>query len=231
MTLRLAAVLGAAVALVAVASPAPAQGPGSPATSDAGSTTTTAQLRPAPRIAFVDVEDILLRSRAIRRVIDELDIELATAARRIDETRRELSAARLALTERERLLSDEERARQRIRIAELQEDLDVQQFRFDRNLRDKQRATIEPILERLFGLIADVGEREGYDMVLRGEVVLYGKPSVDLTDAVLQEVERRRDDLLRASRVGDRSTTTGLERRRAPNQRRGGDDSLFPLIP
>jgi hypothetical protein len=62
-------------------------------------------------------------------------------------------------------------------------------------VRLKQKATIEPLIDAVMRIVADVGAREGYDLIVRGELVLYGRQTVDLTPAIVAEMDKRVDEL------------------------------------
>ncbi|MDX2175541.1 MAG: OmpH family outer membrane protein [Candidatus Sumerlaeia bacterium] len=213
-----AASLAAALALFAAApAPAPAQ------QSSAGGT----GLRRDIRIGFVDVEFIIDRSAAVRRLIESVDKEIEPRAAQLRDKQREFREHQLRLDEQGRLISETERMRLRDRMAALIDEMDVLRFQLDRDVARK-KDLVEPMLDEIVKIIGVVGDREGFDMILRGEVVLYGRDTVDLTNKVLEEVDRRADELLAAARrrpsalPGDTQTTTTTERR-------GG--APLPLIP
>lgn len=160
--------------------------------------TATPDTRPAgpQKIGFVDVELVIEQSRTIRKVLDRIDEELAADARGIDDLRREIRAMQLAFDEKARVVTDEERARQRDQLLEKRGALEERQSAFERKMKDRQARAVEPILDQVIRFISDVGAKDGYDLILRGEVVLYGRGSADITERVLREIDTREAEFL-----------------------------------
>lgn len=160
----------------------------------------TAQTAPAPvKVGFVDMEILLDQSRAVRTIVSEVDEELAQQARSIEEKRLEMEGLRRDLERQSAVLSDQERRRRQDQVVVLRGEIEELEFSFNRKLRDQQRQTINPLLEEVIKIVADVGRREGYDLIVRGEVVLYGSSSVDLTPLVIEEMDKQIDRLRRAA--------------------------------
>lgn len=146
------------------------------------------------RVGFVDVEIVMDNSRAIRAVLDELDTQMSDKAREIDLREREFRRKRFDLDRQERVLSPSERERRREELLALEDEITSLRFSLERDFQSAERA-IEPVLERVFHAVADVAERRGIDLVLRGEIVIYGSQRVDLTADVIEELDRHTDEI------------------------------------
>src|SRR5690606_32730328 len=88
-----------------------------------------------------------------------------------------------------------ERETRRTELLTMQDEINRLKFDFEQDLRAKERV-IEPVLEKIMNIVADVAERDGYDVVLRGEVVIYGRDSANLTDTVIKELDAREAEIL-----------------------------------
>jgi outer membrane protein len=190
------------------------------------------------RVAFIDIERIIDESRAIRAAIEEVDAQLAEQAAEIDRREREFRRLRFDMDRQERLISEDERARRRDELVSLQEEIDRLRFELEQELRARERQ-MEPLLERIYMIISDVAKREGVGIVLRGEVVIWGDPAMDLTPAVVRELDARQDEVVELFRRGvadDDAETTAPAGRTPPSDPpaerpgRTREDSL-PLIP
>lgn len=183
----------------------------------------------ATRIGFVDVEIVIEESRAIRDMLGALDEEMADLARRIDRTQGEFESRRFDLDRQERILSADERERRRQELIALQDERNRLQFELERRLRAAERQ-MEPLLEEIMNVVADIAEREGFGIVLRGETVIYGARANDLTALVTAELDNRAE---RVRRLFD------AQQRQAPPSRErpmdepgvGRPDPAVPLIP
>lgn len=182
-----------AVAVCSFAGRLPAESPVLTVSGDAR-TTETARAG-GTKVGFVDIEVALDESRAIRMIVGEVDAELGEHSREIERKRLEVERLRRSLEQQGAILSEQERRQRQDRAVALMREIDEMEFRFSRLFQEKQRETIEPLLEAVIHLIADVAVREGFDLVLRGEMVLYGRDTVDLTPLVIREMDTRADDL------------------------------------
>ncbi len=201
--------------------------------------TPPAEAKPT-RIAFVDIELIVENSKAIRMALDAMDRDLASKARDIDAKEREFRRQRFEMDKQERVLSADERAKRRDDLSALQEEIDRMKFDMDQELRARERQ-LEPVLELIMRVVADVAERDKFDLVLRGEVVIYGSSQVDLTPAVVAELDSRAAEVIetfKAKPMDDASSDapSGAPEKEykeiVPN-RAGLDnnDELLPMIP
>ncbi|MDK2972689.1 MAG: outer membrane protein [Candidatus Sumerlaeota bacterium] len=186
------------------------------------------------RVGFVDIELVIENSRALRRGLDAMDDQLSERARTIDRQEREFRSMRFELDRQERILSQEERERRRAELVKLQDDINRMRFEMEAELREKERL-IEPVLAKVMNVVGDIAERDGYDLVLRGEVVIWGSKAADLTDDVIAELDARTDEVVRlfqrSATASDASTTSTApvlqERKLAPLK----NEDLIPLIP
>jgi Skp family chaperone for outer membrane proteins len=195
-----------------------------------------AEVTGALYIGFVDVELVIDRSRAIRAALQEIDRDMAVRARTIDEMERGLRRRQLELDRQSSVLSTAELDKLRGELLELTDELGRARFEFEQTLRTRERQ-LEPVLQRIMELVAVVAEREGFEIVLRGEVVLYGARSADLTPLVIRELDGRAEEILALFRMDPRvltndtdGETTGTSERVGGLPVRRATDSL-PLIP
>lgn len=140
------------------------------------------------KIGFVDIELVIEQSTAIRMAMDSLDQVMAEKARTIDSKEREFRRNRFEMDRQERILSGEERERKRLELVKMQEEIEKLKFEFDSELRVRERQ-IEPVLEHIMRIVADVADEQGFDIVLRGEVIIYGRSTADLTPAIIEKLD------------------------------------------
>jgi outer membrane protein len=186
-------------------------------------TTDTLAQSAVPRVGFVDIERVLERSAAVRRIMAELDAELARESSAIDAKKAEARRIGLQLEQQNAVLSDAERATRRQRALDLIAEADEMEFKFNRRVRETQRSTVAPLLEQVIVFIGDVADRRGFDLVVRGEMVLYGRSTVDLTPDTIRELDSRFEEL-RAAAMKERAPAAGAE----PTP---GQPALLPLVP
>lgn len=149
------------------------------------------------RVAFVDMDVVLQDSRAVWEALREVDEEMERREREITTKRRELRRLELRLEQQAAVLSEPERRRREQEIIDLAEELDEIEYRFSRDVREKEQTLIGPLRRMVLELVRDVARRENFDLVLNGELVLYGTDRVDLTMPVLELLDSRGEELRR----------------------------------
>lgn len=142
----------------------------------------------ASRIAFVDIQRVLVRSQAGLAAREQLEREKAQMQREIDTRRQELDKLREDLDKKGSLLTaevrrDKEEALERKRrdAARLADD-------FQRDLARKEQQLLVRVQQDLVVIIERLGKQKGYYMIVerRGAGVLYAVPDADLTDELIR---------------------------------------------
>jgi outer membrane protein len=183
--------------LFSIASLAAAQTTPAPTPAVADIPTTPVVATAPVRIAFVDLDLALSESKAVFTLLSEIDEGLQRQERELTARKREVRRLEIELERQGPILSDTERARRQSAILDAVEEIERLETRFQREVRDKERTTVGPLRRRLMEVVAEVGRREGYDLVLNGEMVLFGRERIDLTPAVIAEMDRRAPELRR----------------------------------
>jgi outer membrane protein len=136
------------------------------------------------RIAFVDIQAISEKATFVqdlkKSIEGEFDVRLnqyqsrqAAYAKLLDEISRQgtvLSESAIDARYKQAFL--------------LKAQLDEEKYVLDKFLKDSEEKKI-PALGRILEVVQQVAEEEGYDVVLRRELLIYGHPSADLSAEVI----------------------------------------------
>jgi outer membrane protein len=148
----------------------------------------------APSVAFVDVQKILVKSRAGAAAREQLEREKATMQKEITTRNAEVEQLREELEKKGMLLAPdvkrekEETLQRRIRdLRRLVDDL-------QKELERKEKGLTQQLLQDLSLLIERVGKERGYLMIIekRGASVIYGAAEVDLTEEIIKVFDLER---------------------------------------
>jgi outer membrane protein len=175
---------------------------------------------------------VLQESKAVQEHVGRVEDRLELKKRDIDRKMTEHDRLRESLQRQDSILTEEEKQRRIQRIEELKTEVEDLRYEANRLLRQSERGIIEPILDSVMETVREVGQREGFDLVLRGELVLYGADAVDLTDRVIEALDSKVIAIPGLSdtpetRTGDTPTSPGHP---APEPSPAPADPL-PLIP
>lgn len=205
--------------------------------------------RPCQRIGFVDMDVVLQESRAVRERIDHVESDLDARRREIERKTAEYRRLAEGLERQGSILTDEEKMNRRHRMQQLSSEIEDLRYEANKTLRASERGVIGPVLDAVMATVEEVGKREGYDLIVRGEAVLYGHEMADLTQRVIDELDLRglklkpvdggRSGSLESASAGEEGTTrapsasdtptSGSARSRRPSA--ASPIESLPLIP
>ncbi len=145
------------------------------------------------RVAFVDLQKALNQSAEGKAAKEKITGKVKEYEGVIDKRQQELKKLKEDLEKQAVLLSEDARgAKERDYQQKLK---DFQRFTKDvqEELQQQDSEHTNRIIEKLVGLIQEIGKREGFDLVLERNSggIIYGAEKVDLTDAVLKEFDAR----------------------------------------
>ncbi|PLY08305.1 MAG: hypothetical protein C0624_03025 [Desulfuromonas sp.] len=148
----------------------------------------------AQKIGFVDLQKALNMSTAGQKAKDEISAKFKGYQDEINKRQDELKKLKEDLEKQAILLSEDARAQKE---RDFQRKVkDFQRFAKDveEELQQKDAYHTRQILEELGGIIADLGKKGGYTMILEKteSSVLYGDASVDLTDQVIEVLNAKK---------------------------------------
>lgn len=150
---------------------------------------------PQAKIAYVDSQKILTSYAAAVDAQKKLDEETNEWSRELQKMNTDLKQAQDELKKMSLLLSEAKRKEKRDEIEAL--DKEIQQFQ-NRKWGEqgeyfrRQRELLQPIIDQIDAVIDQLAQREGYDFVfdsVQGNI-LYAQQKFDLTDKVLEELEK-----------------------------------------
>jgi outer membrane protein len=173
----------------------PAQRPTTPTLSSTGVPYSPAAgklpAQPCQRIGFVDMDVVLQESRAVRERIDHIESALDARRREIERKTSEYRRLAEGLERQGSILTDEEKTNRRRRMQQLSSEIEDLRYEANKTLRASERGVIGPVLDAVMATVEEVGRREGFDLIVRGEAVLYGHDMTDLTQRVIDELDLR----------------------------------------
>ncbi len=145
------------------------------------------------KIGYVDLQRALNNSKAGERARERFKAEVEKMEARLQKRKKEVEKLKEELEKKGLLLNQEQQEamardyRQKLRDFErLYKDAREELQLEDRKLTAR-------LLEELYQVVQEIGEREGYTLILEGNntVVLYGAKAIDLTDQVVRLYDQK----------------------------------------
>lgn len=140
------------------------------------------------RVAVVDMQRALNECDAGKRAKDQVKSKFERAQNQLKNQREELDRAREDYEKRATVMREEQRR-------ELEKDLEVRTLDFKRKYEDFQRdlkrtdaELTSGIVEELYNIVSDYGERQQYTMIVEASsgALLYGDKSLDITEEIIK---------------------------------------------
>lgn len=143
------------------------------------------------KIGVIDFQRVLKESKAgkaaqaeIKQKAEQLEASLQQKGNEIEDLQNQLEREALVMSQEKR----EEKAREiRIKI----NDAKSLQKKYRSDFKEFEGRLINRIQKEFFDIVGDIGKREGFTLVLEKIGVLYAEDSVDITDKLIREYDRR----------------------------------------
>jgi outer membrane protein len=139
------------------------------------------------KVAFVDMQRALNDSNAGKKAKGEFRSEISRLQGKLQRQQQEVQALKDELDRKGPLMRDDERRN-------LQDDYTRKLRDFERSYKDskdelqqKDNEVTGAIIRDLAYVVRNVGERDGYTVVLEKGSLLWAAPSIDITDEVIRE--------------------------------------------
>ena len=139
------------------------------------------------KIAVVDLQRALQSVNAGRKAKAQLEKEFNAKKKQLQDEEEAIKKMSEDFKKQSLVLSDEAKARKQ---NEIQQRLMKYRDMFGRSqmdIQNREHALTEPIIEKLKGIVDDLGHKEGYTIILEKNEnsVLYSQEKDDLTDKVI----------------------------------------------
>ena len=154
-----------------------------------------AQAADRMKVAMMDQQQVIERSVAGKRALEDLKSYSTTRQKIIDSDDQELKELEKGVQDAN--LSEEVRKEKQEHFKTKLEAYQRRIQDFNREVQEKQRAMVAEYAQKIHAAASAVAQKEGYTAVIdRGsdatvKIVLYSHPSIDLTDQIVKEFDRQ----------------------------------------
>lgn len=149
------------------------------------------------KIGFIDSRQVMTQVAEFRQAQENLNREIAQEEQKIANMQREVEQLFSQLEQQALILSEQTRKEREEELRQKYMELNkyMQEVYGPRGRLEQKRSQLaEPILKRIREVIGELAREERFDMILDSGVgvVLYGNPSFDLTQRVINELNAKR---------------------------------------
>jgi len=150
--------------------------------------------RAETKIGYVDVQKAIQATASGKKAKENLDGEYAKRKKDLDKKKADIEKMGQDLEKKKSVLSEEVLGKKQM---ELQEEMMKFQKVVAENqleIQKKEKALVEPILEKMKKVIEKVAQEKGYTLVVekQSQNILYAQKDSDLTDDVIKSFEKEK---------------------------------------
>lgn len=153
-------------------------------------------VRAEVKIGYIDVQKALLETKVGIDAKKQLDSEIDKIKKKITTTEAGLKKQSEDLRRKEAVLSKDvfvkEQTELQKKVIAFQQEVTASQL----SIQKKEQDLTKPILTKILSVATKIGTEKGYDLILQKNemAVLWGNPSLDLTDQVMKEIDSLKKD-------------------------------------
>ncbi|MDP8235793.1 MAG: OmpH family outer membrane protein [Candidatus Erginobacter occultus] len=140
----------------------------------------------ADRIAWIDLPEVMQEYGRAEEMVADFEKEKADREAEVEKVIAEIERLEGEML----LLSDQAKAARREEILKKKISVNAMIEQAERELSRQSMLRQGKLLEEISAAAEKVARREGYDFVIRGEVLLYQNPEREITDGVIAELNR-----------------------------------------
>lgn len=144
------------------------------------------------KVGYVDVDRVTRKAKAVNQAMESVQSDIEELQKQIDEKRQQIRDLEADVQRTEGVVAPSELEKKRKEIKKLKDELEDLAYRAERKARELDATVFEPLMKRILFAIQDVAKEKKYDIILRGEAVLYGTTAADITDDVIKKLNEER---------------------------------------
>lgn len=140
------------------------------------------------RVAYVDIDRVTEKSDKINKAMASVQDRVKKIQQDIESKTTRLAELRLEIKKGEGVLADSELKKKRDETSKLEKEMVDLEHEGKQEMMKLDTTVFEPMVKTIVLAIQDVAKEQNIDLVVRGEAVIYGANSADITDAVVKKL-------------------------------------------
>ena len=142
-------------------------------------------------IAVLSIQDVLTKSSAGLAAKGKMERRMKELRSGLEKDKKELLDLQDEMKKKASVWSEEKKQEEGLEFQKKRNALSVKQDNANLEMRNLEKRYLNPIMEKLEGIVKDVAGKKGYTVVLPSTSVLYFSNSVDITDEVIKSLNAR----------------------------------------
>jgi outer membrane protein len=140
------------------------------------------------RVAYVDIDRVTEKSEKINSAMGNVKGRVEEIQKDIETKRQRIVELRADIKKGDGVLAEAELKKKRDESSKLEKELVDLEYEGKREMQKLDSTLFEPMVKTIVLAIQDVAKEKNIDLVVRGEAVIYGADSADITDDVVKKL-------------------------------------------
>lgn len=149
-----------------------------------------AALAQSPKVGYVDVPYLIDNSPQAKEASSQLEEEFGAAQQKLQQKQEEYQRLQQKMQKDGLVMSESERQETEQRMRELKREIQRDEETFREELNIQRNDAFKRVRGAVIQAVRNLAEEEGYDLIV-GQGALYASDGVDLTERVLERMEKR----------------------------------------
>ncbi len=134
------------------------------------------------KVGFVDVFEVFNEYEKTKDHDAKLEKKKEEAEKQLDKKKEEIEKLQGKLS----VLKEKEKAREEEKISKKIEEYRELERKSFTDIKKERDESMQLIVEDIDKIVADYAKKNGYDLILNENVILYGSKAMDITDVILK---------------------------------------------
>lgn len=143
----------------------------------------------AQKIGYVNTAKVFQTVPQVQAVEQKLEKSSKDKRAELDKLKKQIDTKVEKLKRDAQLMSSNDVDNLRIDIQSMQAKLEVKGKSFQADINKMKQEEMQKINVKIQAAIDKVAKKDGYDIVLNGQALVYATPSADITDSVIKELK------------------------------------------
>lgn len=143
----------------------------------------------AQKIGYVNTAKVFQTVPQVQAVEQKLEKSSKDKRAELDKLKKQIDTKVEKLKRDAQLMSTNDVDNLRIDIQSMQAKLEVKGKSFQADINKMKQEEMQKINVKIQAAIDKVAKKDGYDIVLNGQALVYATPSADITDSVIKELK------------------------------------------
>lgn len=142
------------------------------------------------KVGYVDVTRAASRSISISSKVAKAEEQLRVKQEELEIQLRVLKNETESFSARRSVMTEESARAEEKRLEAERDEIDLLRLEIEKLLRRTETEIMGPAVDRIIRTIQEVAKENGFDIILRNDVVLFGNEALDITPLVIEQLDK-----------------------------------------